>query len=395
MFRLKKTFLSIFLLLLLLMVVICACASIPINEKIVIPFTMKNNRIVIKATVNGVEGKYVWDTGSFDSHTFIPIENLTPIPEGLNQSASKSYYIEDGIIIKNQIIKSKSIIHHIPSHTNTQWDHIVQYLKEEGLDGFFGIALFNGWWVEVLFSKSRIILHKQMPKYFIEYANAKTTFQGMHNWRGAFFISGNIDGIPIEFLLDTGAPDAFNFPHMLREYFNADYRKIITIDDIYYEIPTSSISILGDVFENKSIVTNSWAENFGMVIIGMEFLQKYDILFNMSTLRSEITRLYYKKNIEKENKEQFFSGVITPSPNPFGIQVWLKEKGFLVDKVTIPGFSHDELGIRPGMMLIKFNGRDLGGLELRELSRILTTMRNKNGVLTVLNTDGTEIVITR
>ena len=279
---------------LLLIALICSCATLNGSKPIVIPFTIENNRMVIIAEVNGVEGRYIWDKGAFDTCTFVPLENLTLVPEIGSQVQTLSYYIEDGIIIDGQIIKSKSKIRFIPSLTHPQWEWLAPYLKDEGFDGILGIAVFNGWWVEISFSTSCIILHRQKPQGFPDYAASRTTFQGLDNWRGGWYIIGTIDGVPTGFLLDTGAYSAFVFPHSTREHVGSGYRKIITTNDFFYEVSTNNISLMADVFYDKTITTTG--ESFGEVVVGLEFLRNYDVLFDMRALRSQRTRLYYKQH---------------------------------------------------------------------------------------------------
>ena len=394
----KKLLLFKLCLTLLSLAVLSSCATFQRSKPIIIPFTIENGDIVIYAEVNGVTGKYLWDTGCFDVQTFIPLENLTPLPANRNPTPSLRYYIENGIVIDSQVISSRSIINYIPSHNHPQWEWLAPYLTDNGFDGILGIAIFNGWWVEVSFSTNNIILHKHKPRDYTDFYPARTTFRGLYDWMGGFYVAGTIDGIPIDFLLDTGAQSAFTFPHSLRENFS-DVRKILTLDDFYYEFQVGNISLMGEVFNDKTITTDSVAEYFSTALLGMEFLQHYDLLFDLRNLRTVMggsTRLYFKRLMEVSDTEQSFVGITSPRYDPFGVGVYLNENGFLIVRVTIPGFAHDELGLLPGMTLTNFNGRDLGGLEIMELSRILRHLRDGGtGELTIIDPDGTERVIVR
>jgi len=80
------------------------------EDIIVIPFKLENNRIVIQATVNGVEGRYFWDTGAPDTITTISLDNL-PIVKNDPYIHNTRHYIKDGIIIDGQLLKTTSTIY--------------------------------------------------------------------------------------------------------------------------------------------------------------------------------------------------------------------------------------------------------------------------------------------
>ena len=399
MFSLKRTTLFSFCFIPLLLAALSSCASSPRREPpIMIPFTLENCRMVIYAEVNGVEGRFLWDTVAFDTHTFTSLENLTPVPEYRSPfPLVRSYYIEDGIVINGQIIRSKSIIRYLPHpYFPPGFEFLIPYLMDNGFDGILGMAIFNGWWVEVSFSTNNIILHRQRPRGFANFASAYTAFQGLYSPRGAFLVYGIVDGMYVDFLLNTGAAQAFNFPHWSREYLDTSYRRIIALNDAFYEIPTSNIRLMGEVFYGKTIRTNSFAESIGAAFIGLEFLQHYDFLFDMRTLRPRRTRLYYRPSFARTDAERSFTGIYSPGVDYFGIRIRLEEQGFFVSTVIAPSFEHDELGLMPGMTLTSFNGRSLAGLEPTELSTILAYLKGGgSGELAVLDADGTERVIVR
>ena len=399
----KKSNLFALCLVLLLLTALASCVSLPeneANETIVIPFTIEgNNRIVLYATVNGVEGRFFWDTGAFDVHTFTSLDNLTPVPADRNPAGGRRYYIENGIIINGQVIKSRSIINYIPSFFFIpRWVEIAEYLRNEGFDGILGIAMFNGYWVEVSFTTSNIILHRQKPEGFTDYAPARTTFQGLYYWPGAFFVTGMVDGVPIDFLLDTGARFAFHVPHSVREYLGADnYRKILTWNDFHYEFHTSNISLMGNEFVGKTLTTSPTAEYFGVTLLGVDFLQRYDILFDLRFLRARlggITRLYYRHRLEKADTKLACPGIFTNISEPFGIRLETREEGLWVWGVIIPGFAHDELGLMPGMTITAINGQRITGNDRTQLYEFLVYLKEGGtGELTVW-VDGAERVIT-
>ena len=398
MFNMKKIKLFVVYFTLCTLLAVTSCASLPRNEPIVIPFTIENDHIVIYARVNGVDGRYIWDTGSEDTHTFISLDNLTPLPRNLYPYHVNSYYIKDDIVIDGHIIRSKSIINYIPSNTHPQWEWLTPYLIEKNFDGIIGLSLFSGWWLEVSFSTNTLILHRSKPSGFDDFTYAWVTFRVPSFFPTTFYAVGSIDDVFIGFLIDTGANLAFNFPRSIREQLSTDYQKMITIDDIYYEIPTSSISVMGDVFNNMTIIADGDGD---IALLGLEFLQRYDFLFdmralfNIRTLTSKRNRFYFKQHFIKSDEELPLGGIFpSANPNPFGLRIRRVEKGFFVAEVRTPGFTHDELNLRPGMTLTIFNGRNLAGLETAELSIILAHLFDGGtGELVILDADGTERVI--
>jgi len=96
----KNNIISIFL---FIQVFLTSCATFSVkDEPIIIPFSLENNRIVIHATVNGVKGRYLWDTGAFDTYTLVSASliNLTLVPWYKNYTTTeRRYYIENYLII--------------------------------------------------------------------------------------------------------------------------------------------------------------------------------------------------------------------------------------------------------------------------------------------------------
>ena len=381
-----------------LLTLLNSCLRFPLNEPpIIIPFTLENNRIVIYATVNGIEGRFVWDTGSFDIQmlNYSSLENLTPLSFNVNPTLTKSYYIKNGIIINNQIIRSKSIINYLPTSEHPQMVYLLKYLNEHNFEGILGLAMFNGWWVEVSFSTNNIILHRRKPRSFTDFILARTTFRGLYCWLGAFFVTGIIDGVSFDFLVDTGVRYGLGFPHSVLECLDTNvYRKILTWDDTHYEIRTRNISLLSDVFLDKTIITDSFADHFGIPIMGLDFLQRYDFLFDMRSLnpRRERTRLYFKQRLEKTDK--VLSCYIIFS-NPYGIILQSRNDSLWVFGVTIPGFAHDVLGLMPDMTVTAINGHYIIGSERTRFYEFLAYLKDGGeGELTVLDADGAEHIIT-
>lgn len=372
------------------------------NEPIIIPFSLVgNNRMILYATVNGVEGRFIWDSGAFHSFTLTSLDNLTPVPRFRTFFIQVPwYYIENGIVIDGQVIETRSIISYIPSHPWHQWENwIVPYFLEHNINGVLGTAMFHGWWVEVSFSTNNIILHRTKPQGFTDFTPVRKDFRGLHWFIGFIFVPGTIDGIPVEFVVDTGAPNAFYFPHSFREKLGTvDYRTILAEHGTFYEIPTENIRVIGTTFYNKTIFTTSRVENSGRALLGMEYLQHYDLLFDMRALRGRAlrnSRLYFRHRSDKAETERSFGGLRPTRPDPLGIQLVLRDGRIRVWSVVLHGFAY-ELGLRPGMWITAINEQRISGTDRTRLYEFFAYLKEGgNGELTILDIDGTERVIRR
>ena len=154
---------------------------------------------------------------------------------------------------------------------------------------------------------------------------------------------------------------------------------------------------MGDVFFDKTLVTNSWADSFNYTIVGLDFLQHYDLLFDIRTLRNKRTKLYYKQHLDKENKRIAIKSIFDNFNEQFGLGLDTQEEGnWWVWGVTIPGFAHDELGLIPGMTIVGINGQRIIRMEKAQLYEALLNMKEGGNIeLMIFNFDGTEQIIKR
>jgi hypothetical protein len=255
--------------------ILYSCGRKNNEEPIIIPFTLEDNRIVIYATVNGVEGRYFWDSGWYQTITTIPLSNL-PVVENDPVTSFTRYYIKDGVAINGHILKTTSIITNLSPYMPNA-EIVESILKNEGFDGILGYYIFTGYWCELSFTESKIKLHKSKPDKFSLFAGGY-----VDEW-GFPCINVNINGvITVAFGVDTGLPYAFGFPNKIMQYIkSAEYRELLSISmsygevlnvfETHYEIPVQSISVLDDVFVDKLILTSDNPLD-DLVLIGIEYL---------------------------------------------------------------------------------------------------------------------------
>jgi hypothetical protein len=124
-----------------------------------IPFRLENNRIIVDAIVNGRKGKFIFDTGSTESYVNTRTINLLPRAFTLTPYNGKRKIV---------LIYNLNKITFGDIELNTKmWlvkrSGIIKRTEQEGYDGVLGSRTFEGYWCELSFSKSKIILHKGNP----------------------------------------------------------------------------------------------------------------------------------------------------------------------------------------------------------------------------------------
>jgi hypothetical protein len=374
------------------------------DDPIIIPFALEGNRIVINAVVNGVKGRYFWDTGAYETITTVFIKNL-PIVENDPFTNYTRRYIKDGIVINGHRLKTKSIITNLSENMPRVkvWESI---LKNEGFDGALGYYIFSGYWCELSFTESKIILHKNKPEKFLYSANGYVT-----EW-GHPCISVHINNTYLyTFVVDTGSPVAFSFP---RKFFQgikpADHREILTVYTLYnevldvfethYEIPVHSISLLDDVLIEKYIITSD--DPFDdMGTIGIEYLQYYDLLFDI-TFNNEpksnwhLWELYYMPRFPDLDKNTLDLSDLRNTRLKVGISHMSTEQGRFLTSVWKPSVAYNDYGLMPGMTITHVNGVSLISLTNDELSPLFSKMADDdNCEITVIDLDNRQRTIKR
>lgn len=256
----------------------------------------KNGRIIIDATINQRKGKFVFDTGSTESYLDIKVNNLRragyTITQYEGQPFATNYYSLNKIMFGDIKVKTRSYV--------INRSDVLTRCQNEGYNGILGALTFEGYWCELSFSKSKIILHKEKPDYFTKHSEVMI----LNKYNTDFFIPVKIDNEMFYFDIDTGAPAGLYFPDGLIRIKNRDeYQEVISNDpvDTYHLVKTGSITILDETYTDMSVMTNSpysaradkAYHDFGL--LGIDFLKNYDFLFDFRDLREgKSTGLYFK-----------------------------------------------------------------------------------------------------
>jgi hypothetical protein len=352
-----------------------------------------------------VEGRYFWDTGCYETITMIPLDNL-PVVENDSETRYTRRYIKDGIVIDGHTLKTTSIITNL-SPNMPEVERLESVLKNEGFNGILSYYIFSGYWCELSFTESKIILHKNKPEKFSFSAGGYVT-----TW-GHPCITVNInETMPLTFVVDTGSPVVFTFP---RKFFQdikpAEYREILSIEkfsdkvlndyETHYEIPVHSMSVLDDVFTDKFIVTSYYNPFDEWGTIGVRYLQCYDLLFDI-TFNNEpksnwhLWELYYMPRFPELDKNTLDLSDLRNAKLKVGISWMSTEQGRLLTRVWKPSIAYSEYGLMPSMTVTHINSVFLNPLPEDELSSLFNEMADDNNCeITVIDLDNSQRTIKR
>jgi hypothetical protein len=368
--------------------------SAPDPDYVEIPFTLESKRIIIEAIVNSKKSRFVFDTGSTESYLPIKTANLSRYGHAITPYKGKNTTVQiynlTNIIFNNVELKTHSWV--------INRSDFITRAQNDGFDGILGAGVFEGYWCELSFSKSRIILHKEKPDYFTNFSTVKI----LNKYNADFFIPCIIDGETFYFDIDTGATAGLYFPDGLTKFKKTDeYREIMSSDpkaEMYHLVKTNLIRLLDEVYTEYFVMTNSpySARNdeayndFG--VLGIDFLKYYDFLFDYRELREgKSTGIYYRPNTPIEERNYGVYSFITEAP-AFGIlnSMGFTESGFVIHRIIKDSIAYEVFGLRPDMTITRINEKPIAEIprkEFFEQSFYLTvdnyTIRENNAERTI------------
>ena len=350
-----------------------ACAKDNSEAPITIPFSLEDGRIVFDAVINGQEGRFIFDSGIMHSAFNISPRGLLPIANTkrvINGRPKRTLvYWLNNIQFGDVKIKTNSWFY-IGGDTTAR-------LKErEGYDGLLGIRTFEGYWVELSIARSEITLHKQIPKHFI---NASHSMLKVFSRFEPLYLPLTIDNREFYMNIDTGLMHAFYFPDdIINDKPPEDITKIESNGEIgdYYLVQTNVINVLERTYYNKKIMNNSYgaarrnyASHADTGLIGLDFMQHYDFLFDYRELRKgRTTGMYYIPLNDLSERYYGFFSFIDESPEPGIIDFSMNETGGLVIEDILTGSTaYAMYGLRPGYVITKINGEPIANFAKEEL----------------------------
>jgi hypothetical protein len=348
------------LLCILFSLMLFSCATNNTAGIVEIPFTLKNNRILLEAIINGKRGRFIFDTGTTESYFDIDAANLLPV--SYTRTSYEGRPVTALIYALNRITLGGGTELKPRSWLIIRSD-ILDNVKKEGYDGILGTGIFKGYWCELSFSKSKIILHTEKPEYFTSHIPSLI----LNRYNADFHIPLAIDDQIFYFNLDTGVHDGIYFPGGITRFKIADeYRIILSDEEVsqYYLVKTGSVHILDETYRNVSVMTNSFlAKRWGddsyndIGLLGIAFLKYYDFLFDFRELhKGKTTGLYYEPNTPAEERDYGFFSFIKAPPE-FGVLNFGETNGgIFIRSVLQDSGAYAVFGLRPGTVVTKING---------------------------------------
>jgi hypothetical protein len=344
-----------------------------------IPFSLENGRIIVEAEINGTKGLFMWDSGARGSFANIQFDNLPPVVEDddivnishLNASIETKKYWLDELIVGGVELKTRSMIVGVPEIVKQK------ILDVEGVDGILGLTIFEGYWVEISFSRKAIVLHKKKPERYAQSVPAEIVNEEF------LCVPVAIDGEEVDFAIDTGMPHSLRFPRSIARQSEEGGERVLSLDPVKEArfVKTHSITILDERVENKFVLTNSYVSAHGLGLIGIGFLQNYDLLLDLAKLRDhETTAVYYESIVRPEERRyvpySWFdkapeSGILTQGALPDGTVI-------LIDIIE-NSVAHRMFGLELGVAVSKVDGnpaRDFGFAGLDETTSEIAVVEN-------------------
>lgn len=354
----------------------CAERSGKVLPEYSFPFILENNRIVLTATVNGVPGTYLFDTGAFEIFSSTSVENLESVenPYGtvylLGTVQSYDTYALDTIKIGSTDFPVSTMVLH--SKTPIL-----------GFDGIIGGSIFKGYFVEISFSDKVISLYREKPE---GYSRSIPLF-----FSGAFcpYLDCNVDGVNIPFLLDTGNPQNICFPLPSSGLIPRDkYEKLLSRNPDY-ESYRVHVNYLDDGFRIFRNITGN-VNFFGQVPdgliysragnIGLDYMKRFDMVIDYRG--SMKARLYYRKrNLFERLKPSrkgtwYICGKRNAQYNTYGIDGWNIENGNLYISSVIENGKAHKAGVLPGTQVLRINGKDFRKFSDKKKTHVLLIEKN-------------------
>lgn len=356
------------------------------------PFLFENNRIVLTATVNGVEGTYMFDTGAEGIFTCTSVDNL----ESIESPYEKIYLLGTIQSYDTYALDTIKI-----GETEFPVSTMVQHSKTKilGFDGIIGGTIFKGYFVELSFSDKVISLYTEKPD---GYSQSIPLF-----FSEQFYpvLGCNADGVNIPFIVDTGNPQNICFPLPSSNLISADkYEKILSRNPDYQSYRVH-LAYFDDGFRIHQIITGN-ANPLGSVPdgliysqagnIGLDYLKRFDIV--MDYRGSMKARLYYrtrnlvKRLVRPRKGTWYICGKRNAQYNTYGLDGWnIENENLYISSVIENGKAH-KAGILPGTQVLRINGKDFNKFSDKKKTYML--LIDKNALTLDCIIDGKEEAIT-
>ena len=395
------------ILIMLCVIAFLSCSTAPDkNDRgIVIPFTIENGLIILEATINRNTGRFFWDSGAnfsifpgarrhaqrWDFYTVIQGER-TIVP----------FYLLESVRFGNHDVRAESLI------IRQINDFGGRTAVQRGLDGMLGNCIFNGYWLELSFSRNEIVLWREKPTHFANASHAPLrSMQDLGRVSDRrLYLPIDVNDREFHLLIDTGVWYSFGFPGDIVNYKDSDDVKQIvsTVNPWNYQlVRTSAISILDRTYHDKFILTNSHitqrVEDIAGVreftdigVIGLGFMRYYDFLIDYRDLWYGISDgMFFIPITPQEERNYVFPSFFSEKPE-FGIvRFMMGFRGLQVISILTDSPAYINFGLRPGSIITRVKGEPIRNFSRQELLDPQFFQRATD--ITVLDAIGNEVLI--
>lgn len=383
----KKGKIIVVLTVVLLTVVICA--GFFSQSSFVIPFEItKDNAIVIKATVNNHEGKYLLDTGW---HNVVTTVNIDSLPAGnINKDFrifNKSYQVEFKKLAKikfgNKVINTNAYICNYP----TDQKSLAEKLH---YDGIIGLNVFDGYYLNFSFTNKKVIISKKKP------TNSMNSLKAKYDDKNNIITDIIVDEVPVHMVIDTGCSDLMRFPESVIRNNSKIKMQVIqgaslgVLYDTYYLYRADLIKLFDTEIKKCVIDTNTFeiqqTLDGGYGFLGLGFLQFYNFTLDLTKKGSNFDLYYQEAFPSLIHKYRYPYPMIHPSGL---LSVVPTDNGFSIDKI-IKNSQIDNAGIKPGTQLIKVNGiniKDTTNKDWLDTKNMTFIIDNQEKVVSITQTN--------
>ncbi len=232
------------------------------------PFTMTHTRMAVDATVNGVKGKFILDTGADG----IYLDDRFASRANLPSVASDSAYMIYGEV-KTRLRKAQTIaignatLHDALVYSQDFGNGEDGDVRSEGYDGLLGYDVFAGTVVRLnVYGSTMAILDPNT-----DLSGEKGLAVTVDLSQGSPIVPMTLNkSIPVSAMLDTGSPGLIFFgPDLMKKYHFATFNGCANIDTL----------AIGPI-----VYTDESACQYGLsaayMLLGFDFLRHFDFVFD-------------------------------------------------------------------------------------------------------------------
>lgn len=371
-----KSFYKKILPIFLLFTLIFSCSK---NSKdiITIPFDFINNQIIVDVEIEEKNGKYMFDTGCFTTHTNESLArckfNKKMKYHILRETTNLDFYITNLIKVHGHEFKGNfNITNYSPA--------LALYTKQRNLNGILGIDVFTGYWCKISIPDRKIYLSKKPFKFMGKRFSAEFNDGHLESWI-------DINGKSRQACIDTGYSETLGL--VKRELLTMPKENAKLLKGFEHEMYLVKIDelVIGN-YKRKNTYSFTNSPSPVKTVIGTNFIRGFDLTFDLTNFQKfgPTTVFWHKRFLQYPH---YFIPRNIPEVGMFSYNI---EDGTILI-VTEDSFA-DLNGIKPGDKIIKINKNDFISMQYKKKNEYL--FHPKDGtVFTILQSNTEKEIVFR